>query len=580
MLLAVVGAAPSAGQEPAVAGQLRGAASALQKGRADEAVQFLTDALADRSLSNDRRGVILNDRGVAYLKQQNIRAAIDDFNRAAQLYPEYAPLYSNRGNALIAVGQPMEAIKDFDRALVLAPQFAAAFANRAVAHARLGAHDRAIADFTRAIDIAPQAVAAFTGRGQSHLAMERPHAAIRDFTRAATIDARHVPAYRNRAEAKLQIERFDDAAEDLSRALTFDSKSIETTLLRGEVHLVLNNAQAALKDFNRALELDPRSIPAFIGRSLAGAKTGAMDEALNDLAKAIELDPRQPRPYAVRAALYVQAQKTDLAAKDVERALKLGANSADAHWAQGELEQAQGQADAATAAYSKALGINPRHRGTLDALARLGLVAAREETELAGAGVDQWRVMQSGDQFAAVSEAYPNLRVPLEMLGAGTPKLIEFERKKAPFANIAILRFASGTLESGVPGQPSEALESSAIIDVAGQKLLGLPLSRRGVKTASWTWEDGKLAVTSADGLTEQFVLRGRKDRDKDGDGPVAAAAPRRSDGASNTASSASGGSKSGGTPSWAPWAQPSPPQRQASRPQKPKSLFEMLFGN
>src|SRR5690606_25987994 len=125
----------------------------LQKNQIDQAIALYTQALEDRALSNDRRGVIHNDRGVAQFRKQAYRAAVDDFNRAAQLYPEYAPLYNNRGNVLVALGAHKEAIKDFDRALVLSPAFAAAYANRASAQLSLGQVAQAVADYTRAIEI-------------------------------------------------------------------------------------------------------------------------------------------------------------------------------------------------------------------------------------------------------------------------------------------------------------------------------------------------------------------------------------------------------------------------------------------
>ncbi len=46
--------------------RLRDAGAALQRGNADHAITLYTEALDDKSLPNDRRATILNDRGVAY----------------------------------------------------------------------------------------------------------------------------------------------------------------------------------------------------------------------------------------------------------------------------------------------------------------------------------------------------------------------------------------------------------------------------------------------------------------------------------------------------------------------------------
>jgi tetratricopeptide (TPR) repeat protein len=568
--------------------QLNDAAAALQKGLIDQAIQFYTDAIADKGLSNDRRAVAMTDRGAAHMRRQAYKLAIDDFNRAVQLSPEYAPAYNNRGNALIAIGALREAIKDFDRALVLSPSFGAAFANRASAHFRLGALDPALADYSRAIELTPQSVSALNGRGLVHLTADRPHAAARDFSRALTLDVRFAAGYRNRAAALTVLARPDDAIEDLSRAITFDGRSLENHLLRGDAYLAAGNTASALKDFNRALELSPRSAPAFASRALAHLKADAGDDALNDLAKAIELDPKYARAYAIRVLVYRQLNQLDLAQKDMERGLKFEPVTADALWAQGELEDARGRNEVAIQAFTKALVVDPRHRLTLESLNRLGLVATRDEAEIAG-GVDGWRVYQAGDQFTARHPQYAALKVPLEMLAKGTPRLVAFERQKSPYAAFAVLRFAAGRLE--VAGQTAEDLEAAVILDLQAQAILGLTLNKRGAKTATWTWDDGRVAVASADGMTEEFSLKGGKGGAAMAAAATEKAAARREGGGASSQNAPRPASASGGSggPAWSPWSQnPASSgsggggqQKQAARPQqKPKTLFEMLFGN
>ena len=63
-------AVPPAGAQDAVQAQLKEAAVALQRGLIEQAVQFYTDALADKGLSKDKRAIVLNDRGVAQMRRQ------------------------------------------------------------------------------------------------------------------------------------------------------------------------------------------------------------------------------------------------------------------------------------------------------------------------------------------------------------------------------------------------------------------------------------------------------------------------------------------------------------------------------
>ncbi len=549
VLAALAVAATVAADDAATLLKAREAGAALARGNFDQAVALYTEALQDKTLPNERRATLLTDRGVAYARRQSPREAIEDFNRAVQLFPEFAAIYNNRGNVLLGIGAVREAMKDFDRALLLAPGYAAAFSNRAGAHLKLGQIELAIADYTKAIALVPTSPAAFTGRGRAHLAAHRPLAASRDFTRAVGLDARFSAAYRSRAEAKLAIERFDEAIEDFSRAIAFDPRNADLFVARGGAYLEGGNAPSAIKDFTTAVEIAPRNVAAYVARGLAYARTGANDEALNDFARAIEFELRSTKAFAYRAWAYRQ-QRPELALKDIERALKLDAASADAYWARGEMHEAQGRGTLAVADLEKALSLDPQLKAARLALQRLGVLRADAEAEVADAGIDSWRVFTRGRQYVATSDKFPRLKVDIEMLGKGSPRLLEWEVKAAPFAGIGVLRFFAGEVDS--PKGPEE-VEQVAILDLQASSVVAVEMHRRGTRLAKMTWEGGKLIMASADGTVEELSLRADKSKE------LAAAkklAERPKD-------------------QWSPWGSTWDGKRG-----RPKTLFELLFGN
>jgi tetratricopeptide (TPR) repeat protein len=527
----------------------REAGAALARGSLDQAITLYTTALQDKTLPNERRAVLHTDRGVAYARLQNPREAIEDFNRAIQLYPEYAAIYNNRGNVLLAIGAVREAMKDFDRALVLAPGYAAAYSNRAGAQLRLGELNRAIADYSKAISLVPLNPAAYTGRGRAHLAAGRPQTAIRDFTRAVGFDARFSAAYRSRAEASMMVERYDEAIEDFSRAIAFEARNADLYVLRGQAYLATNNAASAVKDFTTAVEINPRHGRAYAARGLAYAKASAYEDALNDLGRAIELEPRSPNAFAYRAWTYRQ-QQPELGIKDAERALKLDAGSAEAYWARGEIHEAQGRTALAAADYTKAAMLDPRLKDARAALQRVGAAPFLEaEEEVADAGLDRWRVFAKWPQYVASNDQYPRLKVDIEMIGQGRPRVLEWEVKTAPYAGIGVLRFHAGVVEG--PKGPEE-IEQVAIVDLQASTVLAVETQRRGAKLGQLSWEaDGKLLVATADGATEELSLRSTK---------PAAPPPKR------VASEKDG---------WSPWG-----STWDYKKKRPKTLFELLFGN
>ena len=568
-LLAAGAALPASAQD----GQRRAqeAARAQGQGNLDQALTLYGEALQDQALSNDRRAVVLSDRGALLARLNQPKAAIDDFNRAVQLYPEHPAIYNNRGSTLLTLGLTQEAVKDFNRAILLAPGYVAAYNNRASAYLVLRQHQEAIQDFTKAIELAPGSIAPLNGRGRALLASDRPQAAMRDFSRALQVDARFALGYRNRAEARLIAERTGDAIEDLSRAIVFDAGNAQLYLDRGQAYLAAGNVAAALKDYSKALEIAPRSTPALEARALANIKLDAYDDAEADIVRALEIDPRSATIFAARAVLYLRTDQAELAQKEIDKAARIEAERPEVLWAKGEVEEALGRRDDAVRSYRAALTARPMLKDAADGLKRLGApLDAAETAELVGLGVDSWRVIRRGTRLSAVSREFPRISVPIEMAGDGLPRLIEWEVKKAPNKDIALLRFSAGHLAS--PGG-TEEIEHVAILDIAAGSVLGVVPHRQGVKRATWTWEDNRVSVASVDGVTDDIALR--PGRSKEPVVAAAAPAPKRT---------SSDAPRTYAPPSWLPWevSQQAPRRemRAAPRPQRPKTLFDILLGN
>jgi tetratricopeptide (TPR) repeat protein len=545
----------------------REAATALQRNQIDHAVQLYTEALADPGLPNDRRAALYNDRGVAYARLNQGRAAIDDFNRSVQLFPESPSVYNNRGNVLLALGLAQEAVKDFDRAILLAPGYAAAYSNRANALVRLGDVEGAARDFGHAARLSPQSPAPLAGRGRLHLAQNRPHAALRDFSRAIAQDAKFAAGYRARAEAKIALERFEEAVEDLSRASAFEPLNVEIYVLRGYCYLAARNTSSAIKDFARAAELNPRSASAFEGLALAHAKADAHDDALNHLARALDINPRSSQAYAYRAVVYKWLGQPELGEKDLERAVKLDAAAAEVLWARGELAESAGGTEEAVSDLKKAVALRPLLRDAVATLDRLGAPVA-DEAVVRELSFDRWTVVVRNNRYYATNPELPRLSVPLEMVGEGVPRILEWDLRSSGLRGIGVLRFIAGRVEGR---EGLEEVEHGAVIDLQARTVAAVETLRQGVRRATWTWDDGRLEVAGLDGHKEEYLLRtGPRPKDKD----LAQQPPRRL--------TVGEGSKNNGPPGWAPWSQPWGGDSRGSRPQRqqPKTLFDLLFKN
>ena len=257
--------------------------------------------------------------------------------------------------------------------------------------------------------------------------------------------------------------------------------------------------------------------------------------------------------------------------------MKLEPNRAEVLWAKAEIDEAQGRPDDAIAGLRKALAVRPGYRDALDALQRLGVApVAADGDVVAGSSVEPWKVIKRGTQYAAVSDLYPRLNIPLEMMGEGEPRILEWEEKPEPFRGIGVLRFSGGALKTR---NGAEETEQVALVDLRQSRVMAITPQRQGDKLSAWTWDNGKITVAALDGVNEEF------DISPGGNpafaGPAGAAGVRRY----------SGPDQSYGA-RWAPWDQPlaggagaenrvytPKPQRSAQqRKPKAKTLFDLFF--
>ncbi|MCZ8225892.1 MAG: tetratricopeptide repeat protein [Microcystis sp. LE19-84.1B] len=104
------------------------------------------------------------DQGVKQLQQGDLEAAINNFNEAIRLNPNYAQAYGNRGIVYSRLQQYEKALADYNQYIRFNPNSAEAYYNRATLYDKLGDYQKAIADYDRAIRLNPNFSQAISNR--------------------------------------------------------------------------------------------------------------------------------------------------------------------------------------------------------------------------------------------------------------------------------------------------------------------------------------------------------------------------------------------------------------------------------
>jgi tetratricopeptide (TPR) repeat protein len=156
--------------------------------------------------------------GLALFAEGKTNEAIDHFNTAIIIAPNYAPSYHNRGFVRGALGQPQSAIKDYNQVIRLKPNYADAYYNRGIVYTNMGYYQPAIDDFNKAISLNPNCVEAYNNRGFIYLKLGQYQQALEDYSKAIILKPDYADAYNNRAFVYLSTKNMESGCIDAKKA--------------------------------------------------------------------------------------------------------------------------------------------------------------------------------------------------------------------------------------------------------------------------------------------------------------------------------------------------------------------------
>ena len=238
---------------------------------------------------NPNNAPVYNNRGLAYFKSDKFRSAIGDFTTAIQFNPNYVDAYNNRGLAYYKKDEAENAIKDFTKAIQLNPNDDKAYNNRGRVYTDKGDYDLAIVDCGRAIEITPDEPAVYGARGVIYGRKGDYELAIEDFTKAINLNHSYPDAYRDRGYIYMQKGDYELAIADCNHAIELAPKNSSVYNSRGVVYYKRGNYGSAIIDYTKAIELDPNGAEAHYKRGEVRLHLEEWREAKIDLVRAKDM---------------------------------------------------------------------------------------------------------------------------------------------------------------------------------------------------------------------------------------------------------------------------------------------------
>ena len=158
--------------------------------------------------------------------QDFYKTAMELFDLAIKLYPDFTSAYYNRGIAKAELGNYAAAIKDFDKVIELTPDHVGAYYSRGGVKNRLGNYKAAIEDFDKVIELYPDFANAYNSRGGAKYNLGNYKAAIEDFDKAIELYPDFANFYSNRGLAKKALGQQEAAEADFKKAKELEELNV------------------------------------------------------------------------------------------------------------------------------------------------------------------------------------------------------------------------------------------------------------------------------------------------------------------------------------------------------------------
>lgn len=259
-----------------------------------------------------------------YLRdQRDFVGALKVFQRCADLYKDFMPIFIQRGNFWKSQKRWAEAIADFSRALEINPRYVRAYHERASVYQLQGEFRRALSDLDTGIEMNPRYGYLFHNRASIRLSLGDSAGALRDYNKAVALDGSYAYVYGGRGHYFSVKKDARRAMEDLDKAIQLDPTKALFFVWRARVHRSLKSFEKALADYNKACELDSENARLLLSRALFMESRGGQQQALETLTAAIRERPKDADLYEARCRFYQRVKDFEAALEDINRALEL-----------------------------------------------------------------------------------------------------------------------------------------------------------------------------------------------------------------------------------------------------------------
>lgn len=286
--------------------------------------------------------------GDRYRASGNIPLALNNYQRALAINPDFAPANERFGAMYLEQGNLMEAIASFSRAIENDPQLLDAQIGLGNAYQQKGWIELAIIHFQKALEMAPDRFLPeyHCKLGDSLKERGRIPEAIASYERAIATNPNDINGYRAIVQIYLEQNDPESVNQLFERINAYNSELLESMDYNalGVVWLQKRKStpeqtptddaeslEQAIACFEKAIQINPAYAKAHCNLGNAFIRKDQIKDAIISYKEAIDIEPNFPQPYFNLGIVLNNIGKLDESISCFQSAIELVPNWTEAH---------------------------------------------------------------------------------------------------------------------------------------------------------------------------------------------------------------------------------------------------------
>jgi tetratricopeptide (TPR) repeat protein len=231
------------------------------------------------------------NQGIALGNLGKYGEAVQAFDEAININPQYEAAWYLKGAALNMQGKYNESIQAYDQAIAINPRNESVWLGKGIALGNLGKMDGAIQAFNQAIDINPEDDAGWYLKGHALDRQGKYDEAIHACDMAIRLNPRDADAWYIKGLVLDDQGNVDEAIKAYDNSTQYNPQKVDSWYNKADDLYLLGKSDEAIQALDEVIKIDPEDADAWYLKSMILDDEGKHTEAYAAYNKSIEIDP-------------------------------------------------------------------------------------------------------------------------------------------------------------------------------------------------------------------------------------------------------------------------------------------------